>query len=158
MIFIKKYFKSILVFFIILLLWSLSGLLFKYNPEYYSLLKLPSFALSGKLISIAWFIIYILNSISITLIIRKYNILKQYDYIYILLTNYLANELFMFFFFNLMSPFLGFVVTTIVFITSVFLIIETYKLNKKASYLLIPYTIYSLYALILMSSVYFMNF
>ena len=158
MIFIKKYLKDILLFIVILFLWCLSGLLFKYNGDYYSLLDLPSFALDGKYISIIWFIIYILNSISILLIIKKFNILKKYDYLYILITNYLANQLFMFFFFYLMSPFLGFVITVIIFITSIFLFIETKKLNKKASYYLIPYILYNSYALILMTTVYFMNF
>ncbi len=154
----KKYFKYIIMFLFILFLWCLSGLLFNYNSEYYSLLNIPLFALSGKLISIIWFIIYILLTVSIMMVISKYNICKQYDYIYILLTNYFANELFMYFFFYLMSPFLGFIITVIVFITSIFLYIETKKLVKNASYLLIPYIIYNLYALILMTSVYLMNF
>lgn len=77
---------------------------------------------------------------------------------YILLTNYFACELFMYFFFYLMSPFLGFIITVVVFITSIFLFMETYKLNKKESYFIIPYIIYNTYLFILMSTVYFMNF
>ncbi len=122
------------------------------------MLKLPSFALNGKVISIIWFIIYILNSISILLISKKTNILKNNDYLYILLTNYLSNQLFMYFFFYLMSPFLGFAITTITFLSSIFLFIETKKIDLKASYFLIPYMIYGLYAFILMTTVYLMNF
>ncbi len=158
MIKIKKHLKDILLFITILFLWLLSGFLFKYNKEYYELLKLPSFALNGKLISITWFIIYILNTISIIIVSKKTNILKNRDYLYILLTNYLANELFMYFFFYLMSPFLGFAITTVVALSTIFLFIETKKISKKSSYFLIPYIIYSIYAFILMSSVYFMNF
>lgn len=154
----KKYLSYFLMFLLILFLWLLSGLLFPFNMEYYNLLKLPSFTLDGKIISIIWFIIYILISISIILIIKKYNIFKQKDYLYILLTNYIANELFTFVFFYLMSPFLGFVITVVVFISSIFLYIETNKLSKKTSYLLIPYIIYNTYALFLMTSVYFLNF
>ena len=158
MIKIKKHLKDILLFIIILFLWLLSGLLFKYNKEYYELLKLPSFVLNGKVISIIWFIIYILNTISIIILSKKTNIFKNRDYLYILLTNYLANELFMYFFFYLMSPFLGFAITTVVTLSTIFLYIETKKISKKSSYFLIPYIIYSIYAFILMSSVYFMNF
>ncbi len=158
MIKIKKHLKDILLFIIILFLWLLSGFLFKYNKEYYELLKLPSFALNGKVISIIWFIIYILNTISIIIVSKKTNILKNRDYLYILLTNYLANQLFMYFFFYLMSPFLGFAITTVVTLSTIFLFIETKKISKKSSYFLIPYIIYSIYAFILMSSVYFMNF
>ena len=154
----KKYIKDILLFLLILLFWLLSGFIFKFNKEYYDLLTLPSFALSGKYISIIWFIIYILISISIFIIIKKYNLFKQKDYYYILVTNYLANQLFTYVFFYLMSPFLGFIITVIVFISSIFLFIETKKLNKKSSYFLIPYLIYNTYALILMTSVYLLNF
>lgn len=154
----KKYIKDILLFLLILLFWLLSGFIFKFNKEYYDLLTLPSFTLDGKYISIIWFIIYILISISIFIIIKKYNLFKQKDYYYILVTNYLANQLFTYVFFYLMSPFLGFIITVIVFISSIFLFIETKKLNKKSSYFLIPYLIYNTYALILMSSVYLLNF
>ena len=152
MIKIKKYFKNILLFIFILFLWLLSGFIFKFNKEYYDLLRLPSFVLNGKLISIIWFII------SIIIVSKKTNIFKNRDYLYILLTNYLANELFMYFFFYLMSPFLGFAITTVVMLSTIFLFLETKKISKKSSYFLIPYIIYSIYTFILMSTVYFMNF
>lgn len=155
---IKRYIKDIILFIIILLLWLLSGIIFSVNTEYYNLLKLPSFALSGKYISIIWFIIYILNTLSIIIVSKKINIFKNNDYLYILITNYISNQLFMYFFFYLMSPFLGFSITTIIFLSSIFLWIETNKISKKSSYLLLPYIIYNLYAFILMSTVYFMNF
>ncbi len=154
----KTYLKQILLFIIILFFWLLSGLIFKYDPEFYSLLKLPVFALSGKWISIIWFIIYILNTISIVIIVNKVKLLQNKDYLYILLTNYFANQLFMYFFFYLMSPFLGFAITTIVMLSSIFLFIETKKISKTSSYFLIPYIIYSIYAFILMATIYFMNF
>ena len=154
----KTYLKQILLFIIILFFWLLSGLIFKYDAEFYSMLKLPFFSLSGKWISIIWFLIYILNTISIIIIYNKVKILQNKDYLYILLTNYFANQLFMYFFFYLMSPFLGFAITSIIFISTIFLFLETKKISKKSSYFLIPYLIYGLYALILMTTTYFMNF
>lgn len=154
----KIKYKDILLFIGILSLWLLSGLLFKVNNDYYSLLKLPFFVLSGKLISIIWFIIYILITISIIKIIKKTNIFKNKDYLYMLITNYLANQLFMYFFFYLMSPFLGFIITIIISLSTIFLYLETKKISKASSYYLIPYIIYSTYALILMTSIYFINF
>ena len=158
MIKIKKYFKNILLFIFILFLWLLSGLIFKVNNDYYSLLKLPFFTLNGKIISIIWFIIYILITISIFKIIKKINIFKNKDYLYILITNYLSNQLFMYFFFYLMSPFLGFIITIIISLSTIFLYLETKKISKKSSYYLIPYIIYTTYALVLMSTIYFINF
>ena len=154
----KTYLKQILLFIIILFFWLLSGLIFKYDAIFYSMLKLPGFALSGKWISIIWFLIYILNTISVVIIYNKVKILQNKDYLYILLTNYFANQLFMYFFFYLMSPFLGFAITTIVMLSAIFLFIETKKISKTSSYFLIPYIIYSIYAFILMATVYFMNF
>ena len=122
------------------------------------MLNLPIFTLNNKIISIIWFIIYILITISIIFVYKKTNIFKNNDYLYILLTNYLSNQLFMYFFFKLMSPFLGFAVTTTTFLSSIFLYLETKKISLKASYFLIPYMLYGLYAFILMSTVYFMNF
>lgn len=142
----------------ILFLWLLSGLLFKVNNDYYSLLKLPFFTLNGKIISIVWFIIYILITISIYKVIKKIDIFKNKDYFYMLLTNYFANQLFMYFFFYLMSPFLGFIITIVISLSAIFLYLETKKISKKFSYYLIPYIIYSTYALILMSTIYFINF
>lgn len=150
--------RDILLFIGILFLWLLSGLLFKVNNDYYSLLKLPFFILNGKIISIIWFIIYILITISIIKVIKKTNILKNKDYLYILITNYLSNQLFMYFFFYLMSPFLGFIITIVISLTTVFLYLETKKISKTSSYFLIPYIIYSTYALFLMTSIYFINF
>ena len=155
---IKTIIKNVSTFTILLLLWLMSGLIFKYNEEYYSLLKLPSFTLNSTVISIVWFIIYILITISVYIVIRKKNIFKERDYLYILITNYLANQLFMYFFFYLMSPFLGFAITTVTFLSSIFLFIETKKISSLSSYFLIPYVLYSAYAFVLMTTVYFMNF
>ena len=150
--------KNVILFIVILFLWLVSGFIFKIDFSYYNLLKLPVFTINYKIISIIWFIIYILNTISIIKVINTTNIIKNPDYLYMLITNYISNQLFLLFFFKLMSPFLGLAITIIIFISTIFLFIETKKINKNASYLLIPYLVYSTYALILMGSIYFMNF
>ena len=92
------------------------------------------------------------------MVTKKINIFKNNDYLYILITNYISNQLFMYFFFYLMSPFLGFAITTIITLSTIFLYIETKKISKNSSYFLIPYVIYTIYAFILMATIYFMNF
>ncbi len=150
--------KKVLRFLAIFLLWLISGLIFRFDSEYYSLLNIPSFALSGKVLSIVWIIIYILIAISIYLVINKTNIFKNSDYLYVLITNYLANQLFLFGFFTLKSPFMGFILTTITFVSSIFLYLETRKIDNKASRFLTIYPIFSLYAFIVSLAVYIMNF
>ena len=154
----KNRIKNILSFILILLPWLISGILFPYNKDFYEALKIPSFALPGFIIGITWLVLYALISISIYIISKKINILKNNDYLYILITNYLANQLFSFTFFYLMSPFLAFIMTTITFISSIFFFIETKEINKKASFFLIPYIVFSSYAFIVSLSIYIMNF
>ena len=150
--------KKILRFIILLFPWLLSGIIFKVNLDYYNYLNLPSFVLPNKLISFIWIILYVLITISIYKISINKNILKEKDYFYVLITNFLANSLFIYGFFYLKSPFFGFILTTITLISSIFLFIETKKLNKKASYYLIPYIVFNVYAFILSLSIYIMNF
>ena len=158
MIKIKIYLKNIFYFTFILILWLLSGFIFDINYDFYNTLKLPIFALNGTIISIIWFCIYVLISLSILIILKKNYLLKKSDYLYILIINYIANQSFLYFFFNLMSPFLGLAISIIIFMSSIFLYIETKKISRRSSYFLVPYLIYNLYALILMFSVYIMNF
>ena len=152
-----KIIKNILLFAFIYLLWSLGGLIFKIDKAFYNSLSLPSFALPDKVIGIVWAILYVLLTISVFIIIKKKKFYVNSDYFYVLLTNYLANELFIYGFFTLKSPFLGFTLTTITFISSIFLFLETKLLNKKAAYLLVPYCVFNLYAMILSTTIYFMN-
>ena len=155
---IKTTIKNILLFIIILFIWLLGGILFKVDFSFYNELKLPFFTLSPKLIGISWFILYILITLSILKVYKTTNILKNKDYLYILITNYISNQLFLYFFFSLRSPFLGFCITTLILISSIILLLETKKISIKAFYLLIPYIIYNIYAFILMTTIYFMNF
>lgn len=150
--------KKIIKYLLLLFPWLISGIIFKVDIEYYNYLNLPSFTLPNKLIGIIWIILYLLISLSIYIISINKNILKEKDYFYVLITNYLANSLFIYGFFYLKSPFFGFILTTITFISSIFLYLETKKLNKKASNYLIPYIIFNTYAFLLSLSIYIMNF
>lgn len=150
--------KKVLIYLCFLLPWFIGGILFKYDAEFYSELSIPFFALPGPIISIFWVILYILIAYSMYKVFYTENIVKNRDYLYVLLTNYLANMTFTLFFFTLRSPFLGFVDTLIVVISSIYLYLETKRINKKASYFLIPYIIYSMYALVLSLTIYLMNF
>ncbi len=152
-----KILKNILLFILIYFIWSLGGIIFKIDNEYYKYLNLPYFVLPNKIIGLVWACLYLLISISIFIIIKNKKFFENKDYMYVLITNYLANQLFIYVFFTLKSPFLGFALTTITFISSIFLFLETRLLNKKAAYLLIPYVVFNIYATILSASIYFLN-
>lgn len=150
--------KNIITYLIFLVPWFLGGLIFGYDKDFYLSLNLPSISLPIWSFSIIWTIIYILIAYSIYLTFKTHDIFSNRDYLYILLTNYLANSTFTFFFFSLRSPFLGFVSSVIILVSSIYLYLETKNINKKASYFLIFYVIFNIYATISSLIIYLMNF
>ena len=147
----------IIRFIIYLLPWFLSALLFKSDTVFYKSLNKPFFAPPSILFPIVWTILYILITISIYKIYSKYNRKDIKNYDKYLIINYVSNQIFSFLFFTIKSPFLALIDTLIVLISSLFLYSETKDLDKKASYYLISYIIWNIFASILIISVFFMN-
>lgn len=148
---------KVLTFILVLIPWFLSGILFSSNVDYYLSIHKPSFAPSPSFFFPVWTILYILISISVTILFSNNYIKYEKEYQKSFICNYLFNQLYLFFFFTLKSPFLGFVDCVFILLTSLFLYYETKELNKKAAYFLIPYTLFNVYAVILSLSIYFMN-
>ena len=88
----------------------------------------------------------------------NYKIIGNNDYFFLLIINYFANMFFPLMFYNLKSPFLGFIINLIIIISTFFLSYETKKLNKKAFYILIPYLVYCSYTFLNSLLIWFMNF
>lgn len=149
--------KTLTYFFISFLPWFLSGIFFSSNLSFYDEIQLPSFALPKNLFFPVWTILYFLIAISITILLKKNYIRYEKEYKKSLFYNYLFNQIFLFLFFTLENIFLAFIDTVLIFITSLFLYYETKELNKKASYFLIFYVLFSTYATILTLVIYFMN-
>lgn len=149
--------KAFFKFIIILLPWFLSSLI-PIDKEFYNSLTLPFFTPPQMAYGIIWSIIYICISISIYQILNTYKIKDiPKSYKYTLLLNYIANQSFQPLFFLLKSPFLGFVSCILTFITSLFLYKETKDLKEKSAKYLIPYILFSLFAIILSLSIYLLN-
>ena len=147
-------FKKIIVFLIILSLWFLSSVFFPFDAGFYNSLNLPAFTPPKILFSIIWPVIFILITIAIYSIIKKDNQTK--DYLYILIINYILIETYNLFFFYFNNLFLSLVNVTFTLVSSIFLTLETKKLTKNW-YLLILYNVWSLYAFILMTTIYLSN-
>ena len=149
--------KAFFKFIIILLPWFLSSLI-PIDKEFYNSLTLPFFTPPQMAYGIIWSIIYICISISIYQILNTYKIKDiPKSYKYTLLLNYIANQSFQPLFFLLKSPFLGFVSCILTFITSLFLYKETKDLKEKSAKYLIPYILFSLFAIIHSLSIYLLN-
>ena len=150
--------KKILSFIFILLIWLLSSLIFKYDPVYYELLKTPAFVINPTLNSIIWIIMYFTITASIIIVKQKRNIIGNNDYFFVLIINYLSNMFFPLMFYNLKSPFLGFIINIIILISTFYLLLESKKIDKRSFYILIPYFIYTVYLFIVSLSIWIMNF
>ena len=138
----KKLFK----FLIYLLPWFLSGILFKVDKVFYNSINKPFFAPPPIVFAIVWPILYILIAYSL-----YKNKIKNICYYKSLIINYFSNQIYTFLFFTVKSPFIAFVDTVIVFISSLFLYNE---IRKKT---LIPYIIWNLFATVLSFSIYILN-
>ena len=146
-------FKKIGIFILYLLPWFISAILFRSDQSYYNSLNKPFFAPPSWLFAIIWPILYLLITYSIFNIYNNSN--KEYKKT--LLINYISNQLFSFFFFTIKSPFLAFVDTVIVLVSSIILYRNINRNQEKYSKYLIPYIIWNIYALILIFSILIMN-
>lgn len=138
--------KKILKFLVYFLPWILPNFIFRIDTSFYDTIKKPFFAPPKIVFPIVWTIIYIL----ITLALYK-NKNKNITYYKSLITNYFSNQIYTFLFFSLKSPFIAFVDTVIVLISSLYLY------NEIKSKYLIPYIIWNTFATILSLSIYLIN-
>lgn len=142
----KNIIKCVVRFLICLLPWFLSSIIFRVDNSFYDSIKKPFFAPPGILFPIVWTILYIL--IAIGLYTNKN---KSIAYYKSLIINYFSNQIFTFLFFVIKSPFIAFVDTLVVFISSLFLY------NETKSKWFIPYIIWNCFATILSLSIYLLN-
>lgn len=149
--------KNFLKFLAILIPWFIGGILFRSDTIFYKSINKPFFAPPSIMFPIVWSILYILIAISIYLIYKDNSFKNTPDFNKTLLINYFSNQIFSFLFFTLKSPFLALIDTFIVFLSSLFLYYEAKNLNKISAKLLIPYIIWNAFALVLITSIFFMN-
>ena len=149
--------KNIIRFLICLIPWFLSGILFSKCTSFFDKLVLPFFALPKNLYGIVWTIIYFFIAISICIIYNKNNYKYLKNYNEALISNYIFNQLYLFFMFRLQNTFLGFADALAILITSLMLYYETKEIDEKSSKFLLIYVYFSLYATILSLGIYFLN-
>ena len=142
----KKIFKNVVRFLMYLLPWFISSIIFRVDTSFYDSINKPFFAPPGIVFPIVWTILYILIAIGL-----YNNKNKSIEYYKSLIINYFSNQIYTFLFFVIKSPFIAFIDTLVVLISSLFLY------NETKSKWFIPYIIWNVFATILSLSVYLLN-
>ena len=142
----KNIFKNVVRFLIYLLPWFISSTIFRVDTSFYDSINKPFFAPPGIVFPIVWTILYILIAIGL-----YNNKNKSMEYYKSLIINYFSNQIYTFLFFIIKSPFIAFIDTLVVLISSLFLY------NETKSKWFIPYIIWNVFATILSLSVYLLN-
>jgi len=142
----KNIFKNVVRFLIYLLPWFISSIIFRVDTSFYDSINKPFFAPPGIVFPIVWTILYILIAIGL-----YNNKNKSMEYYKSLIINYFSNQIYTFLFFVIKSPFIAFIDTLVVLISSLFLY------NETKSKWFIPYIIWNIFATILSLSVYLLN-
>lgn len=137
---------KIFKFLLCLLPWFISSIIFKTDTYFYESLNKPFFAPPSTFFKIVWTILYF----TIAIFLNK-NENKNFTYYKSLIINYFSNQIYLFLFFIIKSPFISFVDSIVVFISSLFLY------NETKSKWIIPYIVWNLFATILVLSIYLMN-
>ena len=151
-----KYFFTFMLF---MLIYYLPSFFIKIDKEYYN--SLEGLKLPPIVFIIVWALIYICNSIFITYHIYKKNH-QQNDGSYnrliiFLICNYVFSSLYTFLFFNLKNLFLSYLSCLFSFVTILLSLMEASLIHKKSSWLLLPSTLWSLFATVLSIIFYLQN-
>ena len=148
--------EEIISLLIPIILGLLSGLLSMNGiKEFNSLIK-PMFSPPGFIFPIVWTILYVLMGIS------SYLIYNENDYqssfcLKIYALNLFVNFLWSPIFFGLGLRLFSFIWIIVLDMIVIYMIINFYKVNKKAAYLQIPYLVWCIYATYLNLAFYLIN-
>lgn len=116
--------------------------------EWYQPLK-PSFAPPDWLFGPVWTWLYILIAISMGLVLVKSNFKNLSKVYWSYGINLGANALWPLLFFGIRNPILAFVDIIIVWISIVWMMNVSYRIDKKSMYLLVPYLLWVSFAMVL---------
>lgn len=151
----KVNFKKLIV---IIIFTMLIGSLFTLitGTSIYDEIVKPKLSPPGIVFPIVWFILYTLMGISFYLVTESNHEKKDMSLL-IYIMQLIFNSLWTLIFFGAENFLLGSIWLFILVILIIIMIINFYKVNKKAGLLQIPYLLWSIFALYLNISIYLLN-
>ncbi|PGZ08904.1 hypothetical protein COE30_11350 [Bacillus cereus] len=148
--------SSIMVFLLAYGLFYLSSILFPIDRVWYNALEKPTWTPSGMIIGIIWALLYGLIALSVTIIYNKYGF-NQKLFWSLFLLNYICNQAFSYFQFSQKNLLLATIDCFLVTITTLLLIVFSFKLSRISAYLFIPYFLWAAFATYLSWTIFSMN-
>ncbi|MBU8611634.1 MULTISPECIES: TspO/MBR family protein [Bacillus] len=153
----KKIVGALAVFVITYALFSASGYLFPVDQEWYNSLKKPDWTPSRTAIGIIWAILFALISLSAAIVYAAFSFKGAKSFWFTLLINYVLNQAFSYFQFTQKNLLAASLDCLLVAITAIVLLIIAKKYSRAASYLLLPYFLWSAFATFLSFTINSMN-
>lgn len=125
------------------------------SSNWYQSLIIPALQPPGIVFTIVWTILYILIASSLSIV--SINPKSAKKTLLLFASNGVLNVLWTYTFFYLQKPASAVFVMILIVITAAFLFAETYRVDKTAAYLLIPYLIWLCFAMYLNYEIAFLN-
>ncbi len=150
--------STVAVFIVTFGLFTLSGSLFPVDRGWYNSLEKPPLTPSGSIIGIVWFILYLLIASAVSIVYERYEFSRGNSRIVSVFTmNYLFNQAFSFLQFELHSLGGAALDTLLTAVTAVALMVLAKEFSKTASWLLLPYVLWTMFASYLAAGLYVLN-
>ena len=137
--------RKIIFFLILILFWNITLILFPVNYAYITTLQ-GIININYKYFIIMYFLLTLINNYVFYKLFTGFDLNNNYNFVYIL--NYIFTQVFGLFFFKFNCLILSVLCLCIVFVSSIFVYLESKKIDRTNSYLIIPSILFNMFNLI----------
>lgn len=137
--------RKIIFFLILILFWNVTLILFPVNYAYLTTLQ-GVININYKYFIIIYFLLTLINNYAFYRLFTGFDLNNNYNFVYIL--NYIFTQVFGLFFFRFNSLILSVICLCIVSVSSIFVYLESKKIDRTNSYLIIPSILFNMFNLI----------
>lgn len=137
--------RKIIFFLILILFWNITLILFPANYAYITTLQ-GIININYKYFIIMYFLLTLINNYVFYKLFTGFDLNNNYNFVYIL--NYIFTQVFGLFFFKFNCLILSVICLGIVFVSSIFVYLESKKIDRTNSYLIIPSILFNMFNLI----------
>lgn len=137
--------RKIIFFLILILFWNITLILFPVNYAYITTLQ-GIININYKYFIIMYFLLTLINNYVFYKLFTGFDLNNNYNFVYIL--NYIFTQVFGLFFFKFNCLILSVICLCVVFVSSIFVYLESKKIDRTNSYLIIPSILFNMFNLI----------